>query len=75
MRPPAAWTAALERLHEARVAGDVMRNPESPQGVRDAATQAYCHAVDALVANLGQLQADQTLGRITLFLSRRGGGL
>lgn len=68
---PAEWTDMVARLREAQVAGDIMRNPDTAPAARDQATDAYCRAVDAVIADLGVLQEQQVLGRITLFLARK----
>ncbi|MFN3973444.1 MAG: hypothetical protein ACK4L4_19170 [Gemmobacter sp.] len=71
MSVPREWTDAIARLREAQVSGDIMRNPSTSQDMRDRATQAYTHAVDALVANLGRLSETHVLGQITMFLAKK----
>lgn len=68
---PRAWTTMIAQLRTARVARDVMRDARETQAARDRATVDYSRAVDAMVDDLALLSDGQTLGRITLLLSKK----
>jgi hypothetical protein len=68
---PQEWTNLNTALHEATVAEAYMRDPQASDAMRDAGTQRYVAAADAIIANLQVLREQQVLGRITAFLSKR----
>lgn len=67
---PQEWTDMCAALHQASVAGPVMRDPQASDALRDGATQQYVAAADAVIAKLEALREAQVLGRITAFLSK-----
>lgn len=76
---PQEWTRLVAALHGARLDRAAMRDATAPQQLRDAATQRYTRAVDAIIDDLGALSdahlialSDAHLiGRITLLLARK----
>ena len=68
---PQAWTDLQAYHNAAQVARDQMTDPRAPGGMKDEATDRYCRAVDAVIAELDVLREQRWLGRITILLARK----
>ena len=68
---PQEWTDMYAALHQATVAGPVMRDARASDASRDIATQQYVAATDTVIAKLEALRAAGVLGRFSAYLAKR----
>lgn len=70
MSIPVEWTKLVARHHFVRIDRELMRTATTQQA-RDEATVRYAKGVDEIMDQLGRLEDNRQLARITTLLSKR----